>query len=338
MAENGNHRRVAIACQGGGSHTAFTAGVLKKLLKEKDAGGHDHEIVALSGTSGGAICALLAWYGLLMNDANKGVELLDSFWRDNSANSFWDKLLNDWFLQTNRFFANVGGTPTVSPYFYPSWGQDQLKSMLEKHVDFEGLEELVEPSSPLLLVSAVNVLSGEFKAFHSRRDRITADTILASAAIPTLFQAVHIDGGAYWDGLFSQNPPIRELCGSKPNEIWVIQINPETSESEPKTVPNILDRRNQLSGNLSLNQEIFFIEKVNEWIEEGYFPGAESKIIKVRRIPMLLELDRESKLNRDPTFIQRMIAHGEDQAEGFLQELAEGPPLGEGSADGRRIG
>src|SRR5215216_1169847 len=330
MAKNNNGRRVAIACQGGGSHTAFTAGVLKKLLKEKDAGEHNYEIVALSGTSGGAICALLAWYGLLMNDANKAVELLDSFWRDNSAKSLWDKLLNSWLLQTNRFFANIGGTPTASPYFYPSWGQDLLKSMLEKHIDFESLKELIKPSSPLLLVGAVDVCSGKFKAFKSRRDEITVDAILASAAIPTLFRAVHIDGGVYWDGLFSQNPPIRELCDPKPDEIWVIQINPEATGSEPKTMPNVMDRRNELAGNLSLNQEIFFIEKVNEWVAEGYFPGTEQKIIEMRGIPMLHDLDSESKLNRDPGFIQEMIAYGEEQAEKFMKGSFGGPVAGAG--------
>ena len=159
MSENSNGRRIAIACQGGGSHTAFTAGVLKKLLKEKDGEKHNYEVVALSGTSGGAICALLAWYGLLMNDINKAVELLDSFWRENSANSFWDRALNNWFIRTSRLFANTGGMPTVSPYFYPSWGQDQLRSMLEKYVDFGRLGELIEPSSPLLLVVASNILS-----------------------------------------------------------------------------------------------------------------------------------------------------------------------------------
>ena len=96
MAENNDNRRVAIACQGGGSHTAFTAGVLKKLLKEKVEGKHDYEVVALSGTSGGAICALLTWYGLLMNDTNRAVELLDSFWRDNSASSLQDRLVRAW--------------------------------------------------------------------------------------------------------------------------------------------------------------------------------------------------------------------------------------------------
>src|SRR5918997_5974896 len=156
MVENDNKRRVAIACQGGGSHTAFTAGVLKKLLTEKDGEKHNYEVVALSGTSGGANCALLAWYGLLTNDINKAVELLDSFWRDNSANSFQDKILNDWLLQTNRLFGNIRGTPTFSPYNTPtsSWARDQLKSMLERHVDFESLQGLLKPSSPMLLIGA----------------------------------------------------------------------------------------------------------------------------------------------------------------------------------------
>ena len=188
MAENNDNRRVAIACQGGGSHTAFTAGVLKKLLIEKAEGKHDYEVVALSGTSGGAICALLSWYGLFMNDTNRAVELLDSFWRDNSASSLQDKLVNDWLLWTNRFFESTGGMPTISPYYYPSRGQDLLRSMLEKHVDFGRVNDLVKQSSPLLLVGAANVLSGEFKAFSSHRDKINADMILASAAIPTLFR------------------------------------------------------------------------------------------------------------------------------------------------------
>jgi NTE family protein len=318
LVENNSGRRVAIACQGGGSHTAFTAGVLKKLLKDKEE--HNYEVVALSGTSGGAICALLAWYGLLMNDTNKAIELLDSFWRDNSANSVQDRLLNDWLLWTNRFFENTGGAPTISPYYLPSKGQDLLRSMLEKHVDFRRLQELVGPSSSLLLIGAANVLSGEFKAFSSRRDRISVDMILASAAIPTLFKAVHADGGVYWDGLFSQNPPVRELPDAQPNEIWVIQINPETCKSEPKSVPQITDRRNELSGNLSLYQEIYFIKTVNKWVEEGSLSGTKHEVIDIKWIQMLRDLDTASKLNRDPSFIRGMMAYGEEQAEKFLKE------------------
>ena len=334
MAENNrNTRRVAIACQGGGSHTAFTAGALKKLLKEKE---HEYEIVALSGTSGGSICALLAWYGLLMNDTNKAVELLDSFWQDNSANSFQDRILNDWLLRTNRFFGSIGGTPTVSPYVTPasSWASDQLKSMLERHVDFGRIEELVKPSSPILLIGAADVVSGEFKAFSSHRDTINVDMVLASAALPTLFKAVHTNGGVYWDGLFSQNPPVRELPDAKPDEIWVIQIDPQKRAAEPKTMPDIMDRRNELAGNLSLYQEIYFIEKINEWVAKGVLSGTKHEIIEVKWIEMLRDLDSESKLNRDPRFLQGMMAYGEDQAEAFLNEDRNEPtpgPLDNGS-------
>jgi NTE family protein len=322
MTKKNGCTRIAIACQGGGSHTAFTAGVLKRLLKEKTEGRYDYEIVALSGTSGGAICALLVWYGLLMNDLNRAIALLDSFWRDNSASAPWDKFLNAWLLQTNRFFASVGGAPIISPYFYPSWGLDRFRSMLEKHVDFGTLEKLQKPSSPLLLIGAANVLTGEFKAFNSRREKITVDMILASAAIPTLFRAAHVNGGVYWDGLFSQNPPVRELPDASPEEIWVIAINPQERCAEPKSVPEITDRRNELAGNLSLYQEIYFIEKVNEWVNEGSLSGTKHKHIEIRWIQILRELDVESKLDRDPSFIREMMAYGEERAGEFLRQTA----------------
>jgi predicted acylesterase/phospholipase RssA len=80
---------------------------------------------------------------------------------------------------------------------------------------------------PVLLIGAVDVLSGRFRTFNRRRDRITAATVLASAAIPNLFRAVRLEDGTYWDGLFSQNPPVRELFEAEPDELWVIQINPQ---------------------------------------------------------------------------------------------------------------
>ncbi len=159
--------------------------------------------------------------------------------------------------------------PAVSPYSTPLsyWGQERLRRMLEDHVGFEEIETPLQDPSPMLLVGAVDVCSGEFRAFNSRRDRIGAETILASTALPTLFRAVHTDGGVYWDGLFSQNPPVRELTDAKPDEIWVIQIDPERREEEPKSMVNILDRRNELAGNLSLYQEIHFIEKINDLVD-----------------------------------------------------------------------
>ena len=330
--------RVAIACQGGGSHTAFTAGALKRLLADER-----YEVVALSGTSGGAICAVLAWYALLVQGrtgaAARAVELLDSFWKDNSASEFFDAFWNEWFLWVNRSQGSLV-LPAVSPYSTQTsdWAQDRLRKMLQQRVEFEKIKSLLNGSSPMLLIGAVNVLSGEFKAFNSRRDEITAEMILASTALPTLFKAVHADGGVYWDGLFSQNPPIRELPKAGPDEIWVIQIDPKKRDEEPRQMTDILDRRNELAGNISLYQEIHFIKKVNQFVEGLGDPelspedrrlhvhGKEGKEdreyrpIEIRWIRMSRPLDFASKLDRSPSFIRELMRYGERRAEEFLRD------------------
>ncbi len=306
-------KRIALACQGGGSHTAFTAGVLKRILKEQI------DIVALSGTSGGAICALAVWCGLLMNDRNRSAELLDSFWRDNSAKTYWEVVLNTSLLWATRLRSSMT-IPEVSPYLYPSWGQEYLKSILEQHFDFDKIRSLIKPSSPDLLISAVDVSSGEFKIF--RNEEISLNALLASSAVPVLFRAVNIDGRIYWDGMFSRNPPVHDLPKSNPEEIWVIQINQQSLKSEPKSIIDIHDRRNELAGNISMNQEIYFIEKVNHWLEAGVIQDTRYKHIKVRRIEMKQELDFASKLDRSPSFISEMMDYGREQAEGFLREVS----------------
>jgi NTE family protein len=323
----GNKKRVAIACQGGGSHTAFTAGVLKGLLRSGTL--QEHEVVAFSGTSGGAVCALLAWHNLLGDDAAGAVEDLDAFWRDNSATAPHEQIMNNWILWASTL-QNFVATPVVSPYYNPfaTLGLEEFRGMLERRVDFEKVAVQPEGSYPVLLVGAVDVLSGQFKAFHSRRDGISAETILASAAIPTLFKSVRFAGGTYWDGLFSQNPPVKELTDERPDEIWVIQINPREAKHEPKTMAEIADRRNELSGNLSLYQELGFIEKIDQMLEQGRLPQDDKykqivvRVIELARSRFSRSLGTASKLNRDPRFIQDLISHGELRAEEFLAALA----------------
>ena len=107
-------RRVVIACQGGGSHTAFTAGVLKRLLGAKELTGY--QVAGLSGTSGGAVCALLAWYALLDDDPVSAGRLLDRFWADNSARDPMDMLVNTWVQWAGAWQDLGGALPAVSPY------------------------------------------------------------------------------------------------------------------------------------------------------------------------------------------------------------------------------
>ncbi|HEX7627516.1 MAG TPA: patatin-like phospholipase family protein [Candidatus Methanoperedens sp.] len=208
MDKNNHITKIAIACQGGGSHTAFTAGVLKRLLREEEK---KFEITALSGTSCGSICALLAWYGLLMKDKNEAIHLLDNFWEDNSVSSIWDMMVNNWFVGINRM-QGIFSIPEVSPYSYPPFAQGILRNLLNKHVKFEEIQK-IKHSSPNLLIGAVDVLSGGFKVFKSNgnKNEISVDAVLASAALPTFLKAVSVKDRAYWDGLFSQNPPIKEF-------------------------------------------------------------------------------------------------------------------------------
>jgi NTE family protein len=325
MTETGR-TRVAIACQGGGSHTAFTAGVLKRLLGAEELAGV--EVVGLSGTSGGAVCALLAWSALLDGDPGAAGKLLEDFWADNSATTPLEQAVNAWLLWAARL-ENLVVLPAVSPY--DNYGSvlalQEFRRMLARRVDF-GRFAAPAGDGPMLLVGAVDVLSGEFRAFNSRREAITADMVLASAAIPNLFRSVRVGGGTYWDGLFSQNPPVRELLDTRPDELWVIQINPRRWDGEPRTMVEIADRRNELAGNLSLHQELGFIEKIDQLLEEGRL-AADGKYRQV--VVRLLELSRPrlsrslgtaSKLNRDPAFIGDLIAHGEARAEEFLAALA----------------
>jgi NTE family protein len=322
METPGGPTRVAIACQGGGSHTAFTAGVLRRLLGAEALA--EYEVVGLSGTSGGAVCALLAWAALRDGDRPRAARLLDAFWADNAATAPHEQVANAWAVWTSRL-QDVLVTPAVSPYanpFAPA-GLAEFRRMLERRVAFGRLAVQPVGSAPLLLVGAVDVLSGAFKTFHSWRDRISAETILASAAIPTLFRAVPIDGRLYWDGLFSQNPPVRDLTDAQPDELWVIQINPRERAAEPTTVAEIADRRNELAGNLSLHQELYFIEKINELLDRGLLEGGgKYRTIVVRRIELARPLDTASKLNRDPRFIAELMAHGAERAGEFLAALA----------------
>jgi NTE family protein len=321
--------RVAIACQGGGSHTAFTAGVLKRLLAPAALAGAGVEVVGLSGTSGGAVCALLAWSALLDDDPGAAGELLEAFWTDNSATTPMEQLVNAWVLWAARL-ENVVVLPAVSPYdHYGSvTALEDFRAMLERRVDFGRFAAPTDDSRPMLLVGAVDVLSGEFRAFNSRRDPITADTILASAAIPNLFRAVRVGDGTYWDGLFSQNPPVRELVDTRPDELWVIQINPRRWDGEPRTMVEIADRRNELAGNLSLHQELGFIEKIDQLLAEGRlaadgrYKQITVRVLELSRPRLSRSLGTASKLNRDPGFIRDLIAHGEARAEEFLAALA----------------
>jgi NTE family protein len=313
--------RVAIACQGGGSHTAFTAGVLKGLLQEWD---DEYELVGISGTSGGAFNALAAWYGLVTADEEKAIALLDAIWEDLSAANISERFFND--LVVNLSKMQNAGFPMfqVSPYDVPGpeLGKEEIRDTLERHIDLEEIPDLCSRETPELVVGTVNINAGIFETFTN--EQVTPEAILASAAVPMMFEAVEIDGHYHWDGLFSQNPPVDDLLtvdtDRKPQELWIVQINPQEHEGEPKSLTEIADRRNELSGNISLNQELRVIERVNEWVEEGHLPESEFSKTAIHRILMEDTHDAATKVDRNPAFIQELMEAGEQQGKRFYHE------------------
>jgi NTE family protein len=355
-------KRIAIACQGGGSQCAFVAGALKTLFHR---GVQDRfAIVGLSGTSGGALTAALAWMGLLLRARGDRTPIEDRIiacWKDLSAQNAREVLLDGVCTQMVRL-AEHGLLPTIasspSSLQFQLWSRatsmmvgrpefTDLRALLVKHIDFKDLPALVDAASPTLLLGAGDISEGSFKIFSSARGEISIDSVLASAAIPNLFRAVEIDGHAYWDGIFASNPPVMSFLrgplmgkGKIPDEIWVIQVNRTRRQGVPEAPSEISDRRNDLAGNLSLQHELEVIDMVNMLLEEGALtPGFRARFgldntqrITVRFIRMsqaLQEtLDYPSKLSRLPSHIERLIADGEAQAAAFLSQMdgVEPPP------------
>ena len=353
--------KVAIACQGGGSQTAFTAGVMKALF-ENHIQDHFH-IVSLSGSSGGAICALLILYALKKGDTPVWKRLLD-FWEDNTAQSYQEKLFNDFVIKSLEL-ASKGiipqynlspSSPLVKTWFsMATQGLRQrftdLNELLKTHVDFSDLAQWgAQPNSPILVLGACNILTGKLSKFNSRNEAIRIEHLLASACVPNIFPSVTIEDLAYWDGLFSDNPPIRSLIRRDfvgveniPNELWVIKINPTTTEQIPVASDDIADRRNELEGNVSLFQSLDQIEFLNDLFLRGAFkeeflaeldltepfkiPKSFSEDLdKDYHIPMIemsedlaKSLNYESKLDRSSENIRRLIEDGEKQGKQFLE-------------------
>lgn len=317
--EDSARTRVAIACQGGGSHTAFTSGVLQGLLGKIP---EDVDIVALSGTSGGAICATLAWEGVLRKNPAAAREKLQGFWAAMAATEAWDRLANQCLMNVMSLRDRMV-LPEVSPYHLPTWAEEHFRRILEEHIDFAELRALArQPGAPVLQVGAVEVLSGHFEVFTG--EEICVESLLASAAIPDLFRAVTVPGrGVYWDGLFSQNPPIHDLIAHEIDELWLIQINMSTCARVPTETHEILDRRNQLAGNLSMVQELSFIDMVNRAIADGSLNSPRFRPIDVQRISLDRDLSYRSKLDRRPEFLEQLREYGRAKWRWFEKERRE---------------
>jgi NTE family protein len=207
-----------------------------------------------------------------------------------------------------------------SPYELNPTNAHPLRDILAEHVDFECLG-----GSPInLFITATNVRTGAGRVF--RNAEITSDVLLASGCLPTMFQAVEIDGQAYWDGGYSGNPTITPLVREcRSTDTILIQINPIVRDEIPKTANDIMNRLNEVSFNAPLLKELRMIAMLHKVADPGKGEGAKWAEMRIHRIATdrVTELDSTSKLITEWRFLCGLRDEGRRTAESFLDAHAD---------------
>jgi NTE family protein len=375
--------KVAVACQGGGMHAAFEVGVLTEILNDVEKNKFD--LVGLSGTSAGALCTLIVWYGLAQKNGKPGSAAdartqLKDCWDKFVASPGAEAVLN--FLTYRVMRAEemeVPGlginAPLVAGSLNPYGALYQTVAawlphlyVRQEYFDLDGFLKQVCPEfngiewqkvTTRLLIGASEVVNGLESVFdsyvntHPQRENkgmvpnpawksafwrqrlsLTLDGVAASGTLPIFRKAQQTGYGVYWDGLYSQNPPVRDFFWGMdkadkaliPDELWIVRINPQqqAKAETPKLNAAILDRENELMGNLSLNKELDFLMLVNKWKElyknESF--GKNHKHVTVRTIKMTQDtaatLQYSSKFNRSRDFMEKLREKGKVVARDWL--------------------
>lgn len=312
MAREG--KTINLALQGGGAHGAFTWGVLDRLLEDERL-----SFEGICATSAGAMNAAVMAYGLTVNGREGAKAILGEYWRRVSEAAAW-------WLNPLAFSSSADRSPAfalfdittrlLSPYQFNPLNYNPLREVLEQTIDFEKLrsENVVK-----LFLCATNVRTGKVKIFENHE--LTASVVLASACLPTLFQAIEIDGDAYWDGGYMGNPAIFPLIyGCRSTDVVIIHINPIVRNEIPRTAGEILNRLNEISFNSSLMREMRAIAFANELVSRGALAD-ELKTMLIHAIeaePFMRKLGVGSKLNADWKFLTHLRDQGRVCAESWL--------------------
>ncbi len=316
-------KKINLALQGGGAHGAFTWGVLDRLLEESDL-----EIEGISGTSAGAMNAVVLAEGMTDGGRLAAKTALQSFWWEISLlgnvfnpikKTMAEKMEDPWNLDWSLSYTyHELMSRILSPYQSNPLNINPLKWVLEKKIDFKKLCD-----SPIkLFIAATSVTTGRPRIF--KHDEVTLDSLLASACIPFIFQAVKIDDDYYWDGGYMGNPvlwPLVYRCSSQ--DILLIQINPLIRKEIPYTSNDIINRLNEITFNSSLVSEMRAINFVSKLIEKDKLSPDEYKDIKmhvIKQDSIQSELNASSKLNTNWDFFQHLKKAGYTTTEIWLKE------------------
>ena len=338
------HLRIDLALQGGGSHGAFTWGVLDRLLEDERL-----EIAGISGTSAGAMNAVALAAGLMEGGRDGARAALRRFWHRVADASPFSQLqdsplgllfgpenpwLKPWLAPLQQAAQYVGSQ--LSPYQLNPLNLNPLRDILADTVDFKAVRACDRTH---LFIAATHVATGELRIF--RQEEITADMVLASACLPLLFQAVEIDGEAYWDGGYAGNPALLPLIAeTDADDLLLVQINPSRRDTLPTTAEDILDRASEVTFNASLIKELRTIGLIKEVLADAGRPDCAYRRSLFRRIDdlRLHRLDAEAELSQfgassktqtSRAFLQQLHDIGRQTADTWLAK--HGKHLGQRS-------
>jgi NTE family protein len=324
-----------LALQGGGSHGAYTWGVLDRLLEDDSL-----EFAGISGTSAGAMNAVALAAGLMEGGREGARRTLRHFWTQVGAHSpfaafqpWWAGLampgLQSWqrWMRESAAWWGRSLAQSLSPYGFNPLNLNPLRRILEDTVDFERVRRCHKTR---LFIAATRVSTGELRVF--RQDELSADVVLASACLPMLFQAVDIDGEPYWDGGYAGNPSLMPLIQESPaDDLLLVQINPRQRPERPTQAAEILDRINEITFNASLLKELRAVQMLKNLIAEEGRPGhhyrnplfARVEALRVHRIDgdeVLRDLGAGTKLRTDPAFLWQLFDKGRAAADAWLRQ------------------
>jgi NTE family protein len=310
---------VNLALQGGGSHGAFTWGVLDRLLE-------DERIVfdGVTATSAGGVNAVLLADGMARGGRQGAKELMRTFWKKMSdttsasiiAPSFFDKMNPKFGLEHSPGYVFVDMISRfLSPYQLNPMDVNPMRDLLNEVVDFERVRR---QQVMKVFLCATTVRTGKVKVFP--REEITADHVLASACLPFMMRAPEIDGEIYWDGGFMGNPaifPVIYACNSC--DVILIHLTPTDRPEPPTDSRAILNRMQEISFNSSLMREMRAIAFVTDMIDAGKMTGAKRMFIHlIEAEDVIRELSGSSKMNADWKFLTYLFDLGRERANQWL--------------------
>lgn len=316
----GREPRINLALQGGGSHGAYTWGVLDRLLE------HGLRIEGISGASAGALNAAAVASGWARNGADGARESLQHLWSTINRKAHLgpvqstplDYLLHGWNRDWSPGFMLLSGvTRVASPYQFNLGGYNPLKEVAEEAVDFDAL---ARDDAIRLFVALTNVHDGKLEL--RRNHELSADVLAASACLPLVFQAVTIDGVSYWDGGYTGNPALFPLifeCRSP--DLLLIRLTPEMRPEVPTRVPDIVDRANEIAFNANLTRELQLISLLQRRQSTRWSGNGMPRVFmhQIDTQDAMSRLDKASRVNADWPFLCHLRDLGYEHAGTWLR-------------------